>query len=414
MPILDLPVNNPEIALFYVNLLRQLRGPNPHDNIASAVTADLGQYHFGRYYPPTELGLGFWFGGTNTRSLLLIDGVRTQSQSTHLLLGYQHLAGVGVIQGNNTWMNDRATEIFNRIGANNFFISEHLDFAGYSAGGAVATAMVAGILTREFRPKMKLSTFGAPRTGHQNIRDGMSNLPIARWMTSGDPIPLVPLRLQDAPSIAAIVPWTIILSWSNFIHSRGGISIAPNGVTTDSVLPTEASAAPVTSVASWLWGIEDDPTNPHSLVSYYNALTAAVAATQTPQQVELEVAGGEHVNRVERREANRERQQIEDAIFTRASEQTAENIVTPAITLFQAFRQGRVWYVRFGDQVVIIAGPEKRARHIARAGNDFCRSLQKQAVVSPETLLGQMSAFLAQAQDPAGLFRPPINTTIPD
>ncbi len=68
--------------------------------------------------------------------------------------------------------------------------------------------------------------------------------------------------------------------------------------------------------------------------------------------------------------------------------------------------------MEFGDQLFAFAGNKKRARHLARAGNDFLRSLPKQAVVDPQTLIDQFISFLNAAVQPNGPSRPPINTSL--
>jgi len=414
MPVLEHSPNNPEIALFYVNLLRQLRGPNPSENVRAAVAADMGGVTFSTYRADTVQRLGYWFGGNSRRQLLLIDGLRSDQQARNLIDGYAPSLGLMAAGNSNPWIRDQATRIYQEIGLANFQLSEHLDLVGYSAGGAVAVDMAAGFQSLPQFPIVKLSTFGAPRTGKENIRDGMAAVDMVRWMHAADPIPLVPLRLQDAPQIALLVPTTIVLAWSSFLHGPGGISIKPNGDMTPATLPSLASASPVGSVASWYWGIEDDPNNSHSLVAYFNALTAAVQASANVLQEEVPVGHGEQVDIPSRQEVTAQRKRSEAAIFTAASNQTAVNPEIPEYTLFLAYRQGRTWYVSFGDQTIIIAGPEKRARHIARAGNDFVRSLLKQACVSPETILGQFNAFMVLAQDPTSGFVPTLKTSLPE
>lgn len=414
MPVLEHYSTNPALGLFNVNLLRQLRGPNPLDNIEAQIAADIGPVAFKRYYENNEQRLAFWWGGNFRRQVLLIDGVRSQHQANALLEGYAPSLGLMAVQEINNYCRLQARAIGDQIGLNNFRLSEHLDVVGYSAGGAVGMALVGELIRIENFPTLKLSTFGAPRTGKTYLRDALSNLDMCRWMTSADPIPLVPLRLQDAPQIALIVPTLIALSWSSFCHPYSGLAVKPNGDILPAVLPPDAEASPVSSVASWLWGIEDDNTNPHSLVSYFNALTAAMAQEENQNQPVISGGHGEQPNDVRSREVQAARRRSEAAVFTAASNQTAVNPTIPEPVLFVPYRQGRVWYVSFGDQTIIIAGPEKRARHIARAGNDFVRSLLKQACVSPETILGQLNAFMVLAQDPTSGIAPTMRTSLPE
>jgi hypothetical protein len=414
MAILEGQVNNPELAWFYTRLLMQLRGPSPEPNINAAIEGDLPARSSSLFYPGNDTDLAFYYGGDNARKILLIDGVRTSTQANLLIDGYSASLPVQVLVGNNRYLQEQAQRIVGRVLETELLSREYIDLVGYSAGGAVALGIAQRLQTFEFRPKMKISSFGAPRMGQPLLRSAMSSLPIARWMTDADPIPLIPLRLQDAPQIAALVHLGTLLNWSNFVHVQGGISITPTGVTSAQVVPPLASANPIASVVNWYFGVENDPNNPHSLTQYATRLEAATRASSQPATVRVDEAPSEHSTHTGRRDVNQVRERVEREIFTTAANQTENPIITPEATLFKAFRSGRVWYVGFGDNTVITAGPEKRARHIARAGNDFLRSLQKQAVVDPVALLAQFDAFLVLAQDPSTGFRPTINTTPPD
>jgi len=413
MPVLEALVTNPELAQFYTRLLRQMRGSGAQANIDAAISADIGPLATSSFNPGDANNLAWYYGGTNSRRILLIDGVRNSNQAAALIAGYSTPLGIPVVVGNNTWIEAQARRIAEALGTDSLSRQEHLDFAGYSAGGAAALIIMAQMLFFEFRPKMKASTFGSPRSGQAALRDRLAGSSIARWMTDADPIPLVPLRLQDAPVIAALVSIPVLLNWSNYVHTQGGISINANNTTTPATLPPLAVANPISSVAGWYFGVEEDPNNPHALNTYDTRLAAIVASEAQPATVAVEDAPREHSTGTNRREVNQERERVEHAIFTTAANQTENPIITPEATLFKAYRSGRTWYVGFGEATVITAGPEKRARHIARAGNDFLRSLQKQAVVDPDTLLEQMNLFLQLAQDPATGFRPTINTTPP-
>jgi len=413
MPILDAQVNNPELALFNVRMLRQMRSASPQENIARMVERELGLLATYSFNPGDTNNLAWWYGGTNSRRLIIVDGVRNSTQATNVIAGYSTPLGIPIVIDNNTWIQSQARRIALAIGTDTLSRQEHLDFVGYSAGGAVCLSLLQQMLFFEFRPKMKTSTFGAPRTGQAYLRDQMTGQNIARWMTDADPIPLLPLRLQDSPILAALVLTPVLLNWSRFVHTQGGISINAANTTTPAIIPPLAAANPISSVAAWYNQVEEDPNNAHALSVYENRLTAIVAAEAAPATVAVEDAPREHSTQANRREVNQQRERIESAIFTTASNQTSVTIETPEATLFKAYRSGRVWYVSFGNATVITAGPEKRARHIARAGNDFFRSLQKQAIVDPDSLLSQVEIFLELAQIPESGFRPTINTSPP-
>lgn len=413
MPILENQVNNPELALMYANLLRQLRSLNPLDNISAIIAADLGEVTFATANPGSPTNLAWYYGGNNLRRIFLIDGVRNSYQASALINGYTASGFTGGAAPVNEYVLAQRNLIGGAIGFDTLSRQENLDFVGYSAGGAVCQALAHRMLQYEFRPKMKCATFGSPRAGVTSFGNVLNVLPIARWMNSADPIPLVPLRLQDAPQIAVVLTLNTVLAWSAFVHTQGGISINPDNTTSPAIVGPRAAASPIGSISNWYFGVEDDPSNAHSLTTYVSNLQGIVRVEQLPASVVADEAPREHSTAVRRQEVNQQRNRIQVAIFDQASNQTERPIQTPELLLLRAFRQGRVWYVSFNDQIVITAGPEKRARHIARAGNDFLRSLQKQAVVDPSAILEQLTQFFALAQDPTTGFVPTINTTPP-
>ena len=414
MPVTDNPVNNPELALFYVTMLQAMRTTNPQVAMDAILTGDIGELTVSGFSPSSGNNLAVYFGGNLSRKLLIIDGVQTSQQASAVMGGYGNILGVPTVVGNNTYIQDQANAIVGRYTLDYLFNADHVDIIGYSAGGAVALAILEIFRQREFRPKTKTSSFGSPRTGQTNIRDGLAGEAIARWMMDSDPIPLIPLRVQDAPILALMVPTGQLLNWSNFVHSAGGISIRPDGTFQASVGPLDATANPVTSVVNWYFSVEADPNNQHALSAYRAALTTAVRNASLPAAQTAPEGPAEIPNSTKRKEVTQNQERIATAIFTQAATQTAAPITTPEPALFHVKRSGRIWYVGLGDHGVFIAGPEKRARHIARAGNDFLRSIQKQACVDPTALVGQIDAFLKLAQDPSSGFAPLINTTPPE
>jgi hypothetical protein len=104
---------------------------------------------------------------------------------------------------------------------------------------------------------------------------------------------------------------------------------------------------------------------------------------------------------------------VAGTIVSVARQQMEGPLIIPTQNLFIAVRVGKIWRVRFGGVDVAIAPFRRRARGLALAGNNFLRRLQREAVVSPEDLAIQFTAYLAAASDPESGFRPQLNTTVP-
>jgi len=85
----------------------------------------------------------------------------------------------------------------------------------------------------------------------------------------------------------------------------------------------------------------------------------------------------------------------------------------PTGQTFTAFRNEGIWMIAFGDSIVAIAPTKRRARALARLGNEFLRRLLVQAVVDPDVMETQLAAWLTSAQDPTSGIVPTLQTTIP-
>ena len=413
MGMLDQQVSNVQQSLFHASVMRQMRSLDPKANIDALLRSELGSVFASIYRPPTANRLGFYFGGSPVRRVLYVDGVTSVEQASMLIDGYGNRLGVPTVVGTNIWVYDNANYISQQIAASHTLDSEWLDCVGYSAGGAVATAFRSFLADTNSVSKSKLITFGAPRAGQNQMRDSLSRAAIARWMVNNDPIPLIPLRIQDAPQIALFYTVGRLLNWSNFVHTQGGITIFPDGTTQESGVPVDAAANPISSVVTWMWSEENDPNQPHAMTTYVAYLQRALQLTQTPEMQNPEVGKSEPDAKQETREVNRARQRNESAVATAGHQQNAVVPQYVETALFKAQRIGRTWYVALGDQIVITAPIRKRAEHIARAGNDFLKSLVKQAVVDVDGLQSQIDLFLQLASAPGSGFVPQINTSIP-
>jgi hypothetical protein len=413
MPIIEEVVNNVALALVHARSLAAMRADSPRPAIDAILSAAFETPIQGDFRTVGTNGLNYYFGGTAGRKVVYIDGIRNNDQAASIVTAYSTPAGGATGGGESSYFVAQASSILNVLFASHDPTPEYIDIAGHSAGGATALSVQSQLRIGFPNIKTKVFTFGSPRTGGAPLRDATVNAAIVRYMTPGDPIPLMPLSLDDAPIIATLLTAPIIFLWSQYCHTHGGIQIAGDGTTTPAQLPTDAVASPTASLVNWMFGVENDPTNQHAISAYVNYLSVSSAARPTPAQQDLGFGGGEDFDIPPKRQINVQRARVEQAIFRQAEFQTSNPIITPDPDLFKAVRSGRIWFVKLGEAYVITAGPEKRARHIARAGNDFLRSLQKQAVVDPDSILSQLEIFMQLAQDPTSGFVPTINVTPP-
>jgi len=409
---LDQPVNNVDLGLFHARMLTLLRSTFPQTAMDIILRDQMTNGFQSVYFPPTASTVGVYYGGDNTRKIMYLDGVTSLQHATSLIDGYSAALGLQVIRGPQTWIQANLGSYLGMMSGNHLQFPEYLDLVGYSAGGAIAQCMAYELRRLNNTQKKKIFTYGAPRPGGPFVRDALSQMPMVRYMTPADPIPLVPPRLQDAPQMAAFLPVPVMLSWSNMVHTRGGVEIDSDGVSWETTLPTEASGIPASSLASWYFAQDGDPNNPHAMQTYIANLVAASNRASTPRAKRIELAGGEDDDNTKRREVNQARERVAAKIGFQQRGQGNVIANHPKTVLFKPTRMGRVWAVVFGDKIVAQGVREDTCRHLCRVGNDFLRSLPKQGLVDPIALASQIEQFLVYASSPESDWAPTLKTNL--
>jgi hypothetical protein len=406
---LDDPVNNVDLAYFHAGQLQQMRSLAPFNNIKSALEAQFGQPITAQLVVTNPIYPAYFIGGTPSRKIIYIDGVTFAAQATNIMDGYNNGGGPTNTNGFNPYFQNRAQQIVTTLTTTTLAQAEFVDVVGYSAGGAIACHVVDRLRTMGSLYKMRIMTFGSPRAGDEVFAARLARVAIGRWFNADDPIPLIPPRLTDVAILPLLIPLIAVLRYASFVHTHGGIQINADGSTQAEVLPSVASVNPSASLATWYFGQEGDPNNPHGLNQYRSRLLTFSDAASSARVLNVAEGRVEAPREQDRRQANQRELQVAGEIQAIAARQNAFEPAVKDSVLFKAVRIGRTWCVQFGGQIVVYAGNPKRARHLARAGNDFLRSLPKQAVVDPETILSQMTSFFNQAVQPGGPVNPPIN-----
>lgn len=407
--LLDEPGNNLALAVFHVRRLQNLAGPAPAETLDAVMRAQLPDTFQSRYQEMAANYPRAWYGGNNHRKVIYIDGVRTANQASLLWSGYNNGTGPLAINGYNPYLRDASLYFRSFMFTGHSQVPEYLDIVGYSGGGAIAVRMKDDLLAQGSTIKSRVITFGSPRTGNSDMITRLGRSPITRWMTTNDPVPLLPPTALEVPALFMSVSGQTNFRYQSFRHTSGGVEVYPDGVLKDSVVPETASINATFGIASWLLGVENDAGSGHALQTYASSLQRALESHATPSEQNADESPTEDRETLSRREMTQGERNTLALIANASSEQNAVPLVIPPQVLFKAAKVGRVWSVLFGGELIAVAGREDRARSIARSGNDFLRKLPRQALVDIETLAGQMVAFLNVASDPTGGFTPPIN-----
>ncbi len=410
--LLDNVVNDIDLGVFHAQMLSLLKSTFPQTAMDLVMREQFPDSFQSAFYPANGDYVSCYLGGSNQRKIMYLGGMETARQASLLIDGYAASLGVVQIPGPNIFLRNTLPYYVDKFAQGHFQDPEYIDIVGYSLGGALAIAMTYEMTLGNDRHKKKTFTYGAPRSGGAQIRDVLARSPIVRYMAEQDPIPLIPPRLQEVPQMAPFGIPSVFISWSSMVHCQGGVVVNADGSLEEAVVPPNAAMTTGVSLVDWLFSLELTGGNPHSLSTYIAYLRNAAARRPRVQEKKVDVAPAEVPADLRRVEVNQARDRQVTAVANAQKVQNAQIAVHPDVVLFKAVRMGRVWIVTFGDKIVCQGVRADTARHLARAGNDFLKSLPKQALVDPIGLAAQFEAFLAFASSPDSEWRPTLRTNL--
>lgn len=225
-----------------------------------------------------------------------------------------------------------------------------------------------------------------------------------------DPVPFIPPQLTD---------WERFWAGMSMFEARAimGYSFIPGGKQLDVLgnvsyrnAPSNIGPSPPAAVGAWLNAVQSSRTTSHSLESYLARVRLYNAANNPPAPIPAQAI-------IVQRERIPPAVQIEraiDAAQASVVSNTTRNVgetqtVIPSVALFKAFRRGRLWYVSFRGQQIALAPNKKRARGLARTGNDFLRRLMIEHEVSGNILTTQLANWIIEAASDNGDYFPVLN-----
>jgi Lipase (class 3) len=360
--------------------------------------------------PPVGNTPGYYLGSTVTGQVVaLIDQVDSIAMAAALIDGYSSL--LRGIPPANIWADGISDLLLAQLNSLSFPAYNTLTVGGHSGGGLIAQLLADKWLRAHPGTTVRWHTFGQPRTSGESRAVLGASTPGVRWMWHADPVPLLPFRFTDAPFLTPIVGIPTMIQWSNTVHWEGGWQLVPGQVGHPEEVPTSAAVAVFTNVAAWLYEFANGLNTGHSIFEYEGYMINEASYYNTPTSSLRQLATTERPANVDRRAETQQERQVVQTIVNAEARQNAVPVAIPDPQVFEAVRFGRIWTVEFGGVQVAISPSKRGARGLAREMNLALRRLQRAPVVDPAAFGTQMQAYLAAASDPAGGFRPVMNTT---
>jgi pimeloyl-ACP methyl ester carboxylesterase len=327
--------------------------------------------------------------------------------------GYSDVNFRGIYSTSNPVFQGNADAILARIDANGFAAPQQALIVGHSWGGAACFYLEKLLRARQPGLPTRIIAFGGPKPGGIDIDRDSSPDTTVRWMNVNDPVPGLPYPASALLNWTSIKRNILLARFNRMTQPRGGRNIDDLGNITPGVQPPQLTNQQILDFGAWVWAYSQSRVGPHSIAEYRRRLELYVFNHPTP--ADDSVAGGDWgvEENVPLLEAQRQQAAAVQNVFNREVGRAEADIRIPGPTLFTAHKNGRVWSVRFGGQLIAYGPTKRRARSMVRFGNEFLHRVQAQGVVDTAGLAAQFGAYLEAAEDPNGLFVPPINALVP-
>lgn len=409
----DEPINQFNKSIWLCEQLAKLGFVNGEAEIQAALEEKIGPLTYKVSRPIGTERPAIFIGQNPLFGLCLVGGAANASNAIALWEGYGGSLFSSERHPRNAWVDDGALWLQDLVQKPGATKPLNWLFAGHSGGGAILLQMATLPDLLPAQPPNQTITFGSPRPFEVDSGHIIRNRQIVRWMTEDDWVCILPPRVEINPRFPIGPITRVQRRYQNFVHPHGGIEIKLDGTTSSRATPENATIPSVAALAAEI--IRSLGTNipfvHHSLWDYRNWLVGARVASAANR-----VRGSTRDEPPNPLSANQVRRAIDaqaSAIFHTGAVQQIPHLVIPRARYFRAVRAGRIWNVYFGDQLVVCAPARRRAQGIAESGNNFLRRLQRQAVVAPDVLAAQFTAYLEAASDPLSDIKPTLNIKYP-
>lgn len=281
-------------------------------------------------------------------------------------------------------------------------------WVGHSYGGALAQAAAAKY--KSLRPSIATLSvsYGAPRVGDHRFAVLQRQNSNTRWMNDDDGIPLLPPSIPPAILFAAGLGAEVIGRWEQFEHGGGGVVLDSAGNATAGELPPRGVLQTGANLVSTIFKMMTDPHSAHSMSTYYDRLNLLASRTNPPAHNPTPTAAVEPDRRTHTHTQNQQMETFVDTIVHTGLTQQNGPIVIPDDRHFKKVKFEGLWWVLFGDQLILVAPTRRRAGRFCVIGNDFLRRLHRMAGVDTESLKVLFGEYLAAAVVPDNGFVPTI------
>lgn len=275
---------------------------------------------------------------------------------------------------------------------------------GHSAGGCVALYVAAFLKQQNPQREVQVVTFGSPRPAGSDFAGDLAGCQVTRIMYNLDPVPYIPYGVAELLGTLNRYGSFRTQRFSWFRQVGVGLVVPESLAYYVADIPPDSATLLRSSFDAFLTGTAAGINEAHGAWRY-KTITAAVAAAQNPVQAPLRENPPVEPAVDSPRARVREAQHAVTEIFRQASEERLDRTPTiPDAWRYRVIREGGVYTVVQGDNVVSMTGHLGQAKACARQGNQFVSELLRQPFVHVDGMEEGLKGLVEEAQENPAAF----------
>lgn len=368
-------------------MLQALILPNPADGIRAVspnmFQAGVDEMFVGNF---TQRHPTYWLWASATDLFMGFSGMQNISQTLPMIASWTRPPDPPTVTGVCSVWENAWRLIFAENPATLFANKQNVYLVGHSYGGAVACAAAVFFSVATVRPNITLITYGAPRVGTFQGAQFVSRNNPTRWWLTADPVPYIPPWPNECESLAAVLPTSIRQGFGDMTQCSGGWEITATGDISSNNNTSRRVPRVWLSVGQYLSG-SDAFFSPNHAIGVYNAAFAAAVAQndiippdppQPPPQPPPHNTPAQIRRILEIGEAVIEADATNPQGVTR--NYAPPPVTDPSAPSYRAARDGHVWVIKLGDEIVCAATGKRAAKVLARKWNRSARAALRMSV----------------------------------
>lgn len=339
-------------------------------------------------------------------TFLFIEGCSRVKQALNLVAGYGLSQTLPDLPGANAYLTNAARRIWDAGDAIGLRPTSRVIMTGHSLGGSQALAFHGLCCRRLFGTNRTTITFGSPRTGQSEFTSFMAGEDITRVMNSLDPVPLIPPQADQATLCQLAIPSSSLVNWNRYVHVQGGLAYRPDGTRYATELTSDQLFSPQLSLAQWLYSLPAGTVTIHSMPSYISTIEYYGSFAGPADPPAAPPAPRETHSPVTETRVNEVKRDTERSVIGNSAIKAAATIEIPDFYKFRTMRTGKQYFVIWCGATVAIGPQRKKAKELARRGNNFLTQWLRQGDNDEYSLSNAVLAFLLASQDASSGIKP--------